>query len=206
MSSTLISDLRVALAPRDLKGLDAGESVRVLSRMDDVEELWTVCQDHRRELDQFAAEGAAAHREGQAALAREEWRRYENGEVGRGSLDSEQFLMPPLKRYLDKWESRRPELERMRRRLHVIEAELQARFDRGVMPAAVATLYEALKAAARGAVRPERKTCKSCGTVTTLGDPFESKRKAEALREQIRKETPIAVRASLADLANEGGR
>jgi len=166
----------------------------------DVEALWGTYVDTKATLARFDRDSERAHAAGQRAVAEEEERRRD---VGAGSFNADEFLKPHLDRFVAKWANERPEIERMRHRVNVILFELQGRFSRGERPAAVEAQMEKIRAAAREAMHPEQKECKSCGHVTVVGDQSELRKKARSMLEQLRKETGFTIHASLVDLADQ---
>ncbi len=135
------------------------------------------------------------------AVAEEEERRRDAGVPNSFNVDD--FLKPALDSFVAKWADQRPEIERMRHRVHAIRQELEGRFVRGEMSAAVTAQMEKVRAAAREAVHLEQKECKSCGHVTLVGDQWELRKKALSMLQQLRKETGFAIHASLVDLVDQ---
>jgi len=182
-----------------LSGLSAAEACVRLPHMS-TEALWATYMDTKATLARFDRDSECAHAAGQRAVAEEEERRRD---VGAGSFNADEFLKPALDRFVAKWAAERPEIERMRHRVGPIRHELEGRFVRGEMPAAVAAQMERIRAAAREAMHPEQKECETCGHVTVIGDQFGLRKKALSMLEQLRKETGFTIHASLVDLADQ---
>jgi hypothetical protein len=198
--STLIADLKIALAGDSLSGLDASEACMRLPHMD-VEALWRTYVDTKATLARFFRDSERAHAAGRLAVLEEEARRRDVGLPAEFDVDN--FLKPPLDSFVAKWADARLEIERMRHRVGLIRHELESRFCRGELSAAVASQMEKIRAAARAAVNLEQKECKSCGHVTVVGDQFELRKKALSMLQQLRKETGFTIHASLVDLADQ---